>query len=579
MDKITKHLLEEFSRHHDLVRLPEDKQFEHFAAYLVMTRFHGETFDTADLVAGSGGDTSIDAVGIVVNGSLVTDEEVVDDLAQKNGYLDVTFVFVQAERSSTFESAKIGQIGFGLIDFFSEQPTLTRNERITEAAAIQTAIYERSAKFKRGNPACRIYYVTTGKWQDDQNLRARKDAVVADLMALQIFRQVDFTPVGAEDIHKLYRQSQNAVSRDFEFSTRTVIPSLLGVTEAYLGLLPAPEFLRLIKDDEGALLRSIFYDNVRDWQDYNKVNQGISDTLSTPGLRSRFALMNNGITIIAKILQVTGNRVHIEDYQIVNGCQTSHVLFDQREQLDDTVMIPLRVIATQDEDIMACIIKATNRQTEIREEQLLALSDFQKRLEEFFATFGNGKGLYYERRSRQYYSDPTTEKTRVVTLGGLVRAYASVFLNEPHRATKYYGELLKEIGQTIFVDGERLEPYYVAALASYRLEYLFRNQLLDPKYKRARYHMLMTFRLVTAPDQLPRANSHEMGRYCEPLIELLWDTAKAEQAFRRAAAIVEEVAKGDFDRENVRTQPFTEKLKGYFEKSQRVAKQKARHDG
>lgn len=89
--------------------------------------------------------------------------------------------------------------------------------------------------------------------------------------------------------------------------------------------------------------------------------------------------MNNGVTVIAKTLRTTGNRFYIEDYQIVNGCQTSHILFDQRDVIDTSVMVPLRLISTKDEDVIGSIIKATNRQTEVKEEQLLALSDFQKK--------------------------------------------------------------------------------------------------------------------------------------------------------------------------------------------------------
>ena len=41
----------------------------------------------------SGGDTGIDAVGIIVNGTLVSDPELISELAATNGYLDVTFHF------------------------------------------------------------------------------------------------------------------------------------------------------------------------------------------------------------------------------------------------------------------------------------------------------------------------------------------------------------------------------------------------------------------------------------------------------------------------------------------------------
>jgi hypothetical protein len=492
MDRITKSLLDEFCREHGLTNLTEDRQFEHFSAYIALNRFQGETFDTSELVVGEGSDTGIDAIGIIVNGALVTDSETVAELATRNGFLDVAFVFVQAERSPGFDTAKIGQIGFGVSDFFKDQPALARNKRIVAAAATMTEIYQRSGLFKRGNPDCRIFYVTTGKWIGDKNLEGRKAGVVTDLNNLGIFREVEFSPIDADAAAKLYRQTKLAIIREFDFNTRTVIPAIPGVEEAYLGLLPGKEFLNLIQDDEEVLIKTIFFDNVRDWQDYNYVNAGIRETVASSSLRARFALMNNGVTIIAKDLRVTGNRFRIEDYQIVNGCQTSHVIHDQRHHLDDSVMIPVRVIATRNEEVIASIITATNRQTQVKEELLLALKEYQKKLEVYFQTFENGKKLYYERRPCQYNSIPGIEKTRVVVRDSLIRSYAAMILGEPHQTTRRYNEVKKRIGTTIFADNHVLEQYYMTAFASYRLEFLFRNGLLDAKYKPARYQILVT---------------------------------------------------------------------------------------
>ena len=547
MDRITKSLLDEFSREHDLVKLPEEKQFEHFASYLTAGRFLSEAFDTFDVVTGSGGDTGIDGIATIVNGSLVGDTDLVEEYLDRNGYLDVTFVFVQAKRSSAFESAKIGQFGFGVLDFFKEKPTLPRSEAVASAAAVMSAVYDRSSKFKRGNPACKLYYVSTGSWVGDATLEARRKAVVDDLVALRLFRDVEFNPIDANAIQRLYRESKNSVSQEFEFAQRTVVPDIPGVSEAYLGLLPAKEFLSLIQDENSELLKGIFYDNVRDWQDYNPVNSEMRDTLVSSALRARFALMNNGVTVIAKTLRTTGNRFYIEDYQIVNGCQTSHVLFDNASMLDKSVMVPLRLISTQDEDVIASIIKATNRQTEVKEEQLLALSDFQKRLEAYFQTFENGKRLYYERRSRQYNNAAGIEKTRIVTPRNLIRSFASMFLEEPHRTTRSYRAILERVGTKIFAADDRLEPYYVAALALYRLEYLFRNQLLDSKFKPARFQILLALRLLLEVAPLPRMNSHDMERYCSGLVRTLWDSSKSEPAFAAAVNAVEAVSKGNFD--------------------------------
>jgi hypothetical protein len=85
MDRITKSLLSEFCSEHDLERQPEDKQFEHFASYLAVSRNHNETFDTADVVIGAGNDLGIDGIACIVNGTLVTDPEMIPELVQTNG--------------------------------------------------------------------------------------------------------------------------------------------------------------------------------------------------------------------------------------------------------------------------------------------------------------------------------------------------------------------------------------------------------------------------------------------------------------------------------------------------------------
>ncbi len=127
----------------------------------------------------------------------------------------------------------------------------------------------------------------------------------------------------------------------------------------------------------------LFFDNVRDWQGFNDVNSQIKNTLDSPD-RNRFVLMNNGLTIIAATVQPTGDKFYIEDYQIVNGCQTSNVLFSERAILDDNVTLPIRLISTQDENVTNAIVKANNWQTEVKEEQLFALQEYPKTLEAYF---------------------------------------------------------------------------------------------------------------------------------------------------------------------------------------------------
>ena len=115
-------------------------------------------------------------------------------------------MFVQADRGPSFDAAKIGNFGFAVSDFFKERPTLPRNEEVTAAAEIMSAVYRRSTKFKRGNPACRLYFATTGTWVGDPLLEGRRKATVDDLVATNLFREVTFTPAGADGIQKLYNK-------------------------------------------------------------------------------------------------------------------------------------------------------------------------------------------------------------------------------------------------------------------------------------------------------------------------------------------------------------------------------------
>jgi hypothetical protein len=563
MDRVSESLLAQFSQERGIGLLSEDKRFEHFVAFITVGRHYSETFDTEDILVGAA--TGIDGIATVVNGVLITDIEALEELKDASD-LDVTFVFIQADSGSSFDAAKMGSFGFAVTDFFKDPPSLPRNDKVSAAAEIMSGVYTLSTKFKRGNPACRLYFATTGTWVGDAVLEARRKANVDDLIATNPFREVTFTPLGADGIQKLYRQTKNAIEREFVFENRVTIPDVPGVTQAYLGFLPFPELLKIISDDNGEMIGSLFYSNPRDWQDYNEVNLEIKQTLDSEN-KSRFVLVNNGITIIARDIRPTGDKFVIEDYQIVNGCQTSHVLFEQAQRSDKSVAVPVRLIGTQDEHVINAIIRGTNRQTQVTEDQFFALQEFPKQLEAFFQAFPNQQKLYYERRSRQYARLTEIEKTRIITQPNVIKAFAGMFLDEAHRTTRNYSGLKGKVGKEIFGKGHRMEPYYVAAYALYRLEYLFRNNKLDAKYKPARFHILLALRILANPDKVPTFNSHEMEKYCKEIMELLWDSPKADESLIGAAAIVGTAAAGDFNRDNIRTEPFTKKVQALAEEA------------
>lgn len=210
--------------------------------------------------------------------------------------------------------------------------------------------------------------------------------------------------------------------------------------------------------------------------------------------------------------------------------------------------------------MIEAIIRATNNQTPLKPEQLYALMEFAKKLELLFNSYDEPHRLYYERRDGQYDRFPSIEKTRIVMPQPLIRSFASMFLDEPTRATRSPKIIRGLVGEKIFKGGDRLEPYYVAAYAAYRLEFLFRNHRLDSVYKIARYHILMAFRYLVNRARLPWMNSHDMQRRCEEMISVLWDESRVDAVLIEAASVVREVVGYPFDGDHIRTEPAKDAL-------------------
>jgi hypothetical protein len=564
MDRVTKNYLDTFRVEQSLEHLQDADAFELFADYCVVCDAYDDEFNVVDVHTGGGQDLGLDGIATIVNGALVSSPEEVDELLTVAGTLDVTFLVIQAKTSSGFSADQIGAFFDGVDEFFAETATLPMNESVSAARAVMQRIYENSLRFRKGKPYCRLSYVTTGQWVGDQYLQVKVDKRITNLRNTGLFSEVAFIPMGADEIQASYLRSKNSVTAEFAFSNKVLLPEIVGVTEAYLGVLPAAEFLKLISDGSGNIRKSLFTDNVRDFQDFNDVNIKIQKTLRDPEAKGRFVVLNNGVTVVTRELRTTRDKVALTDYQVVNGCQTSHVLFAEEDSITADVQVPVKIICTQDEDIISSIITANNSQTEVTVEDLFAISGFAKKLEAFLGAYGGEKRLHYERRSKQYNAVAGIKKVQIITKLQQIRAFAGMFLDEPHRASSYYTELYSQVGDRIFNENHKLEPYYTAAYAHYRLEYLFRNGSMPVYYKPARFHLLMALRHLVGGREMPALTANKVQPYCNGICETLWDVSKAIQVFKDCADIIERAAGVigvPIDRDSVKTRGFTDAVK------------------
>lgn len=547
MDPITGRFLREFCSAFELDETKEDVAFEYFCNYCCVNKENGIVDIKLEEISTGKNAQGIDGIAIIVNHKLVTSISEIEFQIKNTRMLDVNFVFIQAKTSDSFENkCMLNFFDFTKSFFMGDASEFTTPE-MGNFYEMKEFIYDNAEYMTESNPKLSMYYVTTGKWVDDKTLVKVKERNEKELQNLNIFSETKFIPCGAAEIQSLYRGTKNVLTAKFKFEKCI---AMFGDEDSdsigYSGVIPFREYRKVIIG-EGDSLKPVFDDNIRDFLgNRNPVNKAIMTTLQEMDINS-FCMLNNGITIIADKVQITGTTAVLTDYQIVNGCQTSHVLYDNRNlQGIDDVLIPIKLIGTKDDVTRSSITKATNSQTSIKPEQLEALSDFQKDLETYYNTFEEDKRLYYERRTGQYRLE-SIPKTKIVNIPQQIKSVSAMFLNNPHGVSGNYGKIVKAVGEKIFNVNDQKILYYTSSLAQYKIEKLISDGKVEKKYNKSRYHAMMLFRVYVSGKRVPRFNENKMEEYCQRIINKLLDDENCEFIFSRIIDFIADQPEIDFD--------------------------------
>lgn len=540
MDKILENFLADFCQDYEFAELKQDKQFEHFVNYCIISNIDTSKDAVEQMNVGGDNNLGIDGLGIIVNEHLVNTEEEVEYFYDGLKRLDVEFFFVQSKTSPKFEMAQINNFLFSVKNFFGDVSLKFENE-VMNLRDLKDYIFEQSIKMEQ-SPVLKLHFATTGSWLGDQNLLALIESNKKELMQTGLFRDVIFYPIDINKLKSLYRESKHKITREINFEKHTILPKISGVTESYIGFLPASEIVKLVSNSDGEIIKSIFYDNVRDFQGYNQVNSGIKESIQDSDLNDKFVLLNNGITIVAKSANKVGTAFKISDFQIVNGCQTSHVIYYLRDNLSKDTHLPVKLIITDTSEVINRVTKATNQQTEVKREAFETLSPFHKSLEEYYLSHEKeiSKRLYYERRSKQF-QDLKINKSSIISLATQISSFVGMFLNEPHSTRRYFGELLRAYRTRLFNEDHLPVSYYTSGLCLNVIENLFKNGDLKSDSKRFKHHLMMLFRIQIAGENAPPLNSkNNIEKYCNKILEKLWDKDQAKAVFKTLEKTLEQ---------------------------------------
>jgi hypothetical protein len=422
---------------------------------------------TSCLVGGSQ-DTQIDAIVILLNNEKVLrpgdslDE--LDMAVAGDDPVQLSFIFIQATGSASKAkgvSQKISAFSDGVLAFLKQrqrgEPGV--NAGLEDWIDLKNRIFD---ILEDGGMEkccdCAMYFVSPRRSTLDENLERTTgtgQSKIADDAALEkMFNSVRFHNIG---LGRLGRLISDAGKRrgEFKISLDQFVraPAPRGVEACYCGYLTVGQILEMISDTEdipqkspqaptdplARISQAVFASNIRQFVGSDTpVNASISQTIRDEARRRELGLRSNGLAITARGCQPLGSRhLVLRHAQIVNGCQTSHVLFAQRELLAGEggrdMWLPAKIVVTDDAEIEGAAILGLNRQTPIHEAQVFTERAFADRLAHQLAHGPQAirNPVYFEKREGEFRGRDDIDASRIVSLFEIAQAYAATFEGRP----------------------------------------------------------------------------------------------------------------------------------------------------
>jgi hypothetical protein len=562
-----------------LSQLPASTQFEIYSIFATMNGFLGETVEAYDVHL-PGDEFGVDGIAILIQGELVKNKiEAQDKMSSIKNPL-IEFIFFQSKTSTSYDYGEISKF-FDAIEAFFSGDLANESEHVGDLFEAMEEIYRHGVG--RRNPKISAFYIATGNYDEPKRIESLRNNFLKRLEDLNIFdlEGTIINLVGAKQLQQWYRSATTSIDVEIEFSKAVVMPSTPHVEEAYIGYLDASQLIKLytVKDEAGNVVsinKSVFFDNIRDYDPRSKINIEIKESVKKYG-GDDFVFRNNGVTVVSKNIDRTADRFRLEDYQIVNGCQTSNIIFDMLcgdekndysdLKLEETIAVPFRLIGSQDDEFVASIIIGTNKQNPVREEQFWALRPFMKNFEDYAKSVDAEEIIYFERRENQYRGQ-SVERVRIIQASIMMKALAAAILYQPHRAARDYRGISAEYDQMLFQEDHDVRIYHAACYLYYRLEFLWRNQKIDNKHKTFRFYILCATGLLVANGQpvfnMKRAKIEKVARQ---IIDLSKDEDALKAIVERTYEVIEKqlggISKASQEkiRDTIRSETFSSEFR------------------
>lgn len=428
------------------------------------------------------------------------------EIINESAKIDARFVFIQS-KSSKIELDKFKGVCDAVYDIFNEEPSdLHSNKQVHSVRYLYEKICEKEHKLELDVKICAIN-------KDSKTLEKTlsKDewstAIAKQKRNLKsiIFSYADINIKSGQDY--LEKLEGILAPNQRNYPIKSLKDRFIQITNdnatCFIGYLNLDEVNELITTDDNDL-DDVFFDNIRYFEgfgDGNSINSKIFKSLTQND--EIFHLLHNGITITAhsKHFNPQNGNLEIKAFSIINGCQTSNIIYEWIKENSHTskylktVNIPVKIIITGNTDLRALITETANTANEVKTIQLISITNEAKTIQNMFnQEVRSGDRLYYERLSNQY---PDVGESYKIQTTDLFRSYYSTFGVAPHKLTVGYGRFEKEMlkrgdflgtknnGQT----KQDLKSYYISSIAFNYIGRFLRSKY--PFLLSLRHHFLL----------------------------------------------------------------------------------------
>lgn len=484
---ILEKIIEDFQKNNELID-NNNSVFELFSLNQIMKANDVSFENITNSIVDGGNDGGIDSIVIIHRGECLD----IDSDHKFDNDSKIKLIISQCKKESSFNETSIDKLISTIPVLFNSNKTDKElkqrfNDQILEKKQIFNKAWEEILVAK-GSLEIYINYITfADKIEVNQTFKSKKDQLEGICKDLFVTDKVVFKCYSCSELIDLY-QSKKTTNYDLEF--QPLSSKSYGNEIGYIGLVRLRNYKKFLTNEDGTIKEELFESNVRHFQGTVDVNKRIKQTLEYNHQNKDFWWLNNGITIIAKNASQRGDKLYLENPQIVNGLQTSYSIYnvDLNDQEERSVL--LKLIINNDNSILEEIIEATNYQNPISVALLKANEKIQKEIDLFF----NQKGYYYDRQ-KNYYKNQGKPENKIFSISFLAQAIKSIILKEPHIARATPTTLLKSENSynKIFQDSIEYESYLNCCLIVSKIHRRILN--LEDKQQK---NDLLNFKLHTS---------------------------------------------------------------------------------